>query len=57
MKYNRQVVFDESIKEGPYKGDWVLERGDVSATYKNGSLPVTAKVLTRKTFGLILPHD
>ena len=43
MKYNRQVVFNETIKEGPFKGDWVLEWGDVSATYKNGRLPVTIK--------------
>jgi|SRR6266850_6814880 len=43
MKYNRHIALTESIKDGPVMGDWVLEWGDVSTTYKNGRLPVTFK--------------
>jgi hypothetical protein len=43
MKYDRVVVLAESMNEGPEKGDWILEWGDVSATYKNGRHPVTIK--------------
>lgn len=43
IKYKRYVALAESIKEGPQAGDYVLEWGDVNATYKNGGLPVAFK--------------
>lgn len=40
IKYDRITAQFVSIPDGRAKGDWVLEWGDISGTYKNGMPPV-----------------